>query len=140
MNPVEVFNLRMFLQEKLDGSSPFVSAEGTVNVAGTDTAVSFTVNNVDSIGAILTGDAVECKANALGARSYLPKKESCGLLLHGLSFTGKTREVTREGEEAPTTYHDVRFARVEVIVGSETKVAFRKVAARAKVPQAQASA
>lgn len=126
----EVTNLRMFLQEKNDGGAAFVSCEGNVDGA----PVSFTVNSLEAVAPIITGDAVDCKANETGPRAYLPKKETGGLILHGVQFTGKNRDVERDGETV--TVHGIRFDRIEHIVAAQApSIQLRRVAARSKASQ-----
>jgi len=133
----EVIGLSIFQQEvTADEGRTFLSCEGTLEDG---TPVSFTVRDESSVYPVLTGTATAVKANALGNRAFLHKKESGGIILHGIEFTGENRAVVREGQGA-TTYHNVKFSRLECLaVPTAPKMQFKMVA-RTKVPQAQASA
>lgn len=136
----EVTSLSIFQQTvDADDGRTFLSCEGQLE---NGTHVQFVVNDETAVYPILTGTATPVKANKLGARALLHKKESGGLRLIGIEYTGDSRPVQREGDAAPVEYHGVRFSRVECIAAPiAPKMTFTlRAAAKKAAPQAQASA
>jgi len=137
----EVKQLRMFLQEKNDESPAFISCEGVIDAGGSDVHVGFTLNGIESVAPILTGDAIECKPNATGPRSFLVKKETGGLILHGIRFTDGEPRIVERDDGTTVVVRPIRFDRVEhIIAASAPLIQLRKVAARRPAAQTQATA
>lgn len=134
----EVTNLGIFQQTRSEDGSTFLSIEGNLE---NGTPVQFSVRDESAVYPILTGTGTPVKDNKLGPRALLHKKESGGLRLIGIEFTGEVRPVQKDADQAPVEYHAIRFSRIECITGaSAPKMAFVLKAAMKRTPAQQASA
>ena len=132
-------NVSIFRQTNSAEARTFLSCEGQMPDG---VHISFNVNDETEMYPILTMDEKDVKANDLGPRSFLFKKATGTVSLDGIRFTGKSREVTVNRdtpEEEVRTYHEVKYSDITLGFTPVVPLAtFRKVAARTKVPQAQA--
>jgi len=129
--------LHLFLQEKDDESPAFISCVGVIDVG---VHVSFTLDGIESVAPILS-DAIECKPIAMGLRSFLVKRQTGGLILHGIRFTGDEPRIVERDNGTSVVVRPIRFARIELInAASAPLIQRRKVAARRPAAQTQATA